>query len=419
MAQGIDYLLGKLRDDKFTLENRFQDQIYDPRYGHHFPYFTQHTAKTMLLDPRIKYGLALIKGPITTYTKFFNSEEAESPSIHTAIVELNYHFPYQVKAKDQKTEDFIIDQLNRFWEVGLSKVLTAIEWGYCGSEVAYKKKKDGTLCFNNLYLYPSYGMQVITRRRGIIGFIRNQDKTTYVPIGKGFWHVHQRERNHYYGESALKGAHVPWHETWCLGGARDIRRTWFFKNAYDGGELYYPEGSYQDANGRIVTHEEHAVRMLELKRSGSGMIFPSTKGLDGKRQWEYEPPKANVTPTGMADYIQLLRDEELEGLGIPPEVVQSGSDGLGGATGRMIPLMAFIASLTPIGSQIIGDFCEQILPLLLHYNKMDDDYTIRRIVPKTQDVVDSEQANATDTDSHKKKPSPVQTKTVQNNGQSG
>lgn len=400
MIKNLDYLLGKLRADRFATEYDAQSQVYDPRYGHHFPYFTQQTIHTMVLDPRIKYGLSLIKGPITTYTKFFNSEEAESPDIHTAIVELNYHFPYAVRAKDQETENFIIDQLNRFWEVGLSKALTAVEWGYSGSEVAYKKKKDGTICFDNLYLYPNISLQAVTKRKGIVGFIRNRDRNTYVPIGKGFWHVHQREHNHYYGESALKGAHIPWHETWMMGGARDIRRTWFFKNAYDGGQLYYPEGSYQDENGNIISHEEHAVKMLELKRSGSGMVFPSTKGLDNKRLWEYEAPKANVTPNGMAEYIQLLRDEELEGLGIPPEVVQSaGNDGMGSATGRMVPLMAFIASLTPIGTHLIGDFCEQILTILLHLNGMYDDYTIRRIVPKTQESA-----------------TPIQEQTVQDTG---
>lgn len=408
MIQNIEYLVGKLRNDRFSTEGHFNDQIYDPRYGHHFPYFTQFTIKTMLLDPRINYGLSLIKGPITTYTKFFTSEEAESPNIHTAIVELNYHFPYAVRAKTPEVEEFIIDQLNRFWEVGLCKAMTAIEWGFSGSEVSYKLKK-GKLTFNNLYLEPNLGLQCVSKKKGIIGYIRNRDKSTYVPIGKAFWHVHRRERNHYYGESALKGAHIPWHETWTLGGARDIRRTWFFKNAYDGGQLYYPEGSYQDAGGNIITHEEHAVRMLELNRSGSAMVFPSTKDTQGKRNWEYEPPKANVTPNGMAEYIQLLRDEELEGLGIPPEVVQSSGDtGMGSATGRMVPLMAFIASLTPIGANLIGDFCEQILPILLHHNKMDDDYTIRRIVPKTQDNVNSEaEAMA------------QQQKTVQNNGQGG
>jgi hypothetical protein len=164
--------------------------------------------------------------------------------------------------------------------------------------------------------------------------------------------------------------------------------------------------------------------MLEMKRSGSGMIFPSTKGLDGKRQWEYVPPSSNVTPSGMEEYIRLMRDEMLEGLGVPPEVVQSaGNDGMGSATGRMVPLMAFIASLTPIGTHIIGDFCEQILPLLLHFNNMDDDYTIRRIVPKTQENVNAEfeqqnpdptNPDPTNPDSHQKRPQPIQKKTIQN-----
>jgi hypothetical protein len=182
----LEYLLGKLKDDRFSTEYHFNDQMWDPRYGHHFPFFNIQTAKTMLLDPRIKYGLSLIKGPITTYTKFFNSEEAESPSIHTAIVELNYHFPYAVKAKSPEVEEFIIDQLNRFWEVALSKVLTAIEWGFSASEVRFKRKKDGSVHFDNLFLYPSFGTQCVSRRKGIVGFIRNRDRNTYVPIGKGF-----------------------------------------------------------------------------------------------------------------------------------------------------------------------------------------------------------------------------------------
>jgi hypothetical protein len=89
----------------------------------------------------------------------------------------------------------------------------------------------------------------------------------------------------------------------------------------------------------------------------------------------------------------------------------------------MVPLMAFIASLTPIGTHLIGDFCEQILPILLHYNQMDDDYTIRRIVPKTQENVnaemDTQNPNPSDPDNHQKKPLPIQKKTVQNNGKTG
>jgi hypothetical protein len=361
--------------------------MYDPRYGHHFPWFNFITITTMMLDPRIKYGLNLIKGPIATYTRFFTEEESESPSIHQAIVELNYHFPYAVCCKNKKQEDFIIRQLNRFWEVGIFKAMKAIEWGFSGSQVIYKQTNEHKIEFDNLYPYKSQLLQCVSKKNGIIGFIRNNDKNQYIPIGKGFWHLHEREEDHFYGVSRLKGAHVPWHETWMMGGARDIRRTWFFKNAYDGGELYYPEGFFQDESGNRVSNEVLAVEMMQMKRTGSTAMFPSSRKLDGKREWEYEPPKANLTPQGMVEYIQLLRDEELEGMGIPPEVVQSGSgNGLGSATGRMVPLMAFIASLTPLGADLISDFRKQILdPVLLFFNGFKDDYEIKRIVPKSYD----------------------------------
>jgi hypothetical protein len=421
----VEYLLGKLKETGPANQPEFNMEIFDPRYGHHFPYFNLYTARTMLLDPRIRYGLYLIKGPIATYTKFFNSEEADSSDIHTAIVELNYHFPYGVFCDNQETEEFIIDQLHRFWEVGLAKVLTSIEWGHSASEVRFKRNKEGKVCFDNLHLYPALSTQALVKNKGIVGFVRNKDKSTYVPIGKGFWHIHQREKNNYYGESALKGAHVPWHETWTLGGARDIRRTWFFKNAYDGGQLYYPEGSYVDSNGQEVANEELAVRLMEAKRSGSAMVFPATRDTNGKYDWMYEPAKASMTPDGMQQYIDQLRDEELEGLGIPPEVVQGDGGSIGSATGRMVPLMAFIASLTPICTSVVNDFCEQILPLLLTYNNMDQDYSIRRIVPKSPEK-ESNLENPLnpdrtpgESDDHKKKPIPNQKKTIQNNGKTG
>lgn len=381
----LRYILGQIRDEQYQWEHG-TTQVYDPRYGHHFPWFSFSTIDTMLRDPRIRYGLNLLKGPISTYTKFFNEEEAESPAIHTAIVELNYHFPYAVICKNKKQEKYIIRQLERFWQVAIYKAMTAFEWGFSGSQVMYKLNSEKQVIFDNLYPYKAKTLQAVCRRNGILGFIRNNDRHKYIPIGKGFWHLHEREEDHHYGNSRLVGAHIPWHETWMMGGARDIRRTWFFKNSYDGGEIYYPEGSYQDESGNIIPHEELAARMAEAKRTGSTAIFPSARGTDGKRSWEYEPPKANMTPQGMVEYIQMLRDEELEGMGIPPEVVQGDGGGMGSATGRMVPLMAFIASLTPLGSNLITDFQEQILDrVLLKLNKYTDDYEIKRIVPKTID----------------------------------
>lgn len=382
-----DYLLGRLRNQTFAQSSRF----YPPssEYGHHFPMFTMPVLRTMLLDPRIIFGLSLIKGPISSYTKFFNAEEAESPNIHTAIVELNYYFPYTVRCDNEEQGNFILDQLKRLWNVAIFKILQNVEYGWSGCEVVYKQNKKKQLVFDNMVPYHPYELNVVVKNGHIIGFRRITDNSGFVPLGKGFWSLHKRETNLFYGDSRLRGAHIPWHETWMIGGARDIRRTWFFKCAYDGGEIYYPEGSWTDAQGVQHLNEEIAVNMSENKRTGSTAIFPSTKGLDGKKAWELVPPTVNMTPQGLMEYPTVLRDEELEGLGIPPEIVQNGgSQGMGAATGRMVPLQAFIATLSPLVSDIIIDFQKQVIdPILLVANKFNDDYTIEQIVPKTVDAL--------------------------------
>jgi hypothetical protein len=383
----LNYLLSKIVSSSFRNYGYYnQAFLLDNRYAHHFPVFNFVTIETMRRDPRIQFGLNLIKGPIASYTRFFSEVEADQPGLHKAIIEMDYHFPYVVKCDNEKQQEYILRQFKRFWEVGIFKAMEAIDWGFSGSEVLYRKSKNYAIEFDNLELFHPRDLQAMSERDAFIGFIRNNDRARFVPVGKGFWHVHKRQIHKYYGESRLRGAHIPWHETWMLGGARDIRRTWFFRYAYDGGQIYYPEGSFQDETGTVVQNEALAMQMAEMKRTGSTIAFPSTKGIDGKREWEFEPPHTGVTPMGLHEFIQLLRDEELEGLGIPPEVIQSGSgNGLGSATGRMIPQQAFIAALTPIVSDLINDFKTQILDTLLLMNGMTEEFSIERIVPTKLD----------------------------------
>jgi hypothetical protein len=67
----------------------------------------------------------------------------------------------------------------------------------------------------------------------------------------------------------------------------------------------------------------------------------------------------------MAEYMIFLTNEELEGLGIPPEVIQGGGGGLGAATGRKIPMVAFYSTLQQIVDFLISDFINQILNFLI------------------------------------------------------
>ena len=72
-----------------------------------------------------------------------------------------------------------------------------------------------------------------------------------------------------------------------------------------------------------------------------------------------------------------------EGMGIPPEVVESsGSTGFGSSSGRKVPMLAYMASLSPIVTELITDTKSQIINPLLIANRLPLDYTIKRIIPK-------------------------------------
>lgn len=379
-----------------TLLNNVPDEAYnhdfiegmDPRYAHQYPIFNFITVESMLLDSRIQFALGLIKGPIHTYTKFFGSEDGDNPQVHQAIVDRDYYFSYKIKAESKEVEEYILRQINRFWEVASPKALTALEWGYSGSQVMYRQDIKGNLHFDNLHNYHARRVRPVSQRGHLVGMVFRSNMTAthrFFPVPKAFWHVHRREVNKFTGRSRLKGSHIPWHETWTQGGARDIRRLWFFKNSYDGGVIRYPEGQKQkDAQGNEVESIELAEQLISQKTTGGYLILPNKKINDNKDYaWDYEPPSSNVTPQGLMEYPSQLRSEILEGMGIPPEVVESsGSQGFGSATGRKVPYMGFIASLYPLVGCLIGDFRAQILDslLLLRYGK-EIEYDITPIIP--------------------------------------
>lgn len=358
---------------------------YDDRYSHHHPYFTIGTVDMMLRDSRIKYALGLIKGPIVAYTKFFSEKDADDPSINQAIIDREYNYAYKIESESEETAKFVIDTLNHFWNDGVLKALLAIEWGFSPAQIIYKREGDGLIHYDSLLNYTVKDCRPVSKDMKLTGiFIKGINK--FIPLPKSFVHVHQREYNRFTGRSRLVDAHIPWHETWNLGGARDIRRVWYFKNSYDSGTLYVPSESLIDQDGNERTSTDIAVEIMENARTGSYRIFPRPPQSTGKteRSWDYEPPKANTTPDGMREYLTDLRTEILEGMGIPPEVVENGSSsGMGSATGRKVPLMAFLATLTPIVNDLITDCRHQIINPLLIANKKPLDYKITRIIPKT------------------------------------
>lgn len=374
--------------------------FYDPRYTHHFPPFGFGTVTMMMRDARIRFGLGMIKGPIYSYTKFFTQEESEDMEINQAIIDMEYHYAYKVETDNKDLEKFVLENLNAFWEDGLMKALRCLEWGYSPNQVIYERdERDGSIRYKTLDAFQPLTCKPVSKANKLIGiYIRSTDK--FIPLPKSALFVHQREYNNFTGESRLLGAHIPWHETWQLGGARDIRRLWYYKNAYDSGTMYFPEGSVTDDYGNTKSNANIAVEIMEATQTGSYRVLPKPQGNKNDKTWDYESPKANTTPDGILEYPLDLRCEILEGLGIPREVVESnGSSGFGSSSGRNIPRMAFIASLSTIVSEVLTDFNNQILKPLCAINQKKGYYRLVRIIPKrpvklTEDLSDPSNISA-------------------------
>ena len=88
------------------------------------PLFTQHTIERMEIDPRVKFGLSLIKGPMISKAKF------------------------KVESDSEEVKEYVIKMINSFWGNGAIQALKAVEWGHSGSEVLYKHdEKNGQIVY--------------------------------------------------------------------------------------------------------------------------------------------------------------------------------------------------------------------------------------------------------------------------------
>ena len=84
----------------------------------------------------------------------------------------------------------------------------------------------------------------------------------------------------------------------------------------------------------------------------------------------------------MLEYVNTLGDEVLEGIGIPPEIIQGGAGGLGSSSGRSIPMDAYVSTLRKSIDFLLLDFQTQILHYLLVLNfRRNVEYSIEPMIP--------------------------------------
>lgn len=322
------------------------------------PIFFRMFVPIMMRDPHLWYGIELLKGPIVSKAK------------------------YVVESEDSELAEFIQKQIDRFWRKGISYALDSLIWGYSGCEVLYQySEKYQCLEFKELiYLHPMDIKPVVCDGKLIAMEIRNAEKENgkiYLKPPKILWCVHDKKRDRFFGRSRLEGAFDSWYELWQPKGYRSIRHLWYYRHAYDGGVLYYPDGSTQDPETQQeIPNAQIANEILDRKETGSSIALPN-RGGEGNREWEYDNPKGNAIPEGLLEYGDILRDELWEGIGVPPEVAKQ--EGTGSFAGRRVPQQAFYSMLQEIADDLMWDLREQVLDKLAILFAQHKDYEIRPV----------------------------------------
>lgn len=308
------------------------------------PRFTRALIPLMKRDPRLRLGIALLKGPIIQNVKF--RVEASSPNIAAWAEE----------------------QLDLFRLNGMASALDSFWWGWSAHEIIYRKDFQGNWGYSHLERIDVADAKVVHVNGVLKGMnvyrvtnpTNKERNCTYVPIPKCLWNVHQRVENKWFGLPAVYGSFEPWWETWCQKGYRDTRALWFFKNAFSGPMVYYPTGSTpvattQEGQPVLVSNKQLADEIYDKLQTGSGASIPCAPDSNAN-SWRIERGDSSPIPDGLIQYGMNLAAEKLEGLGVLPEIVAA--DGAGSYSGRSIPMQGFMAIIQDYANEVTQSFTE-------------------------------------------------------------
>jgi len=353
---------------------------YYALYVHRKPVWTLGYVELMLSDPRIRFGLRLIKGPLLANLR------------------------YEVKCRRQDVGQFIDANLTRFIQNSAMKALRAIEWGYVGHEVLYRVDERNRIAFDTLkYIHPRdvkplvLADEIASASVQIHGGSRGK---VYLNGPKLFWHIHEREYDPYFGCSRLKGTFDPWWDIYSDGGAKDARRLYFYKYLYSGDVLYYPpEDGTTNVEGQSQSNRELALEIVNKRRTGGTLVLPNTVDPDtNQRLWEISAGTSTIPSADIREVIADLKDEEWEGMGIPPEVARA--EGTGAFAGRRVPQQAFFSILQELAFWLVTDTDRQIIKPLVNMNFGNVPYEIETLPLLRESETPGEEAVPVEPEEH-------------------
>lgn len=336
------------------------------QYNSRMPMFHSAWIPRMLCDQRIQFGLKMIKGPLLSASRFYIRDEAA---------------PDATADKPTPLKRFLMKNVERFWRFSANKALRAIEWGYSGNECLFKLH-NGQIHFDSLKQLHPRDVRVVIKDGDKVGISVNRvpghKGRVYLGGPKSLWHIHQREENPWYGLSRLFGAFYPWFEMHTDGGAKDIRKLYYRKYAFNGDVMYYPvedmvtpalvSGDNLDGIATEQFSSKWAAQnLIEKRRTGGTMALPNTRFEDGSKKWELQPATGGPGSADILDYHRMMKMEMFEGMGIPSEVAEAAEVGAGWS-GRKVPFEAFFAILQEMLNWLIFDVDQQVFRELVQLN---------------------------------------------------
>ncbi len=277
---------------------------------------------------------------------------------------------FDVKTSSPRVEQFVRLQLERFWKKSLGVALKCYDYGFVGAEVLYKMT-GGLLHFDALKFLHPFHTRAWTQD-GMLKFIRvnggtGGQGTVDLPCAqkrvpaKGVWFVNEPEQNPWYGCSILEAAWWPWRLKSMPDGGRDIVHKWFYRHAYSGMIVRYPDNQ-ETTDGSEVSDQGLADQIASYAKTGANLSMPSARDPNtGEYYWNIDSyGKIEGDATGLLAYMDALDKWIQRGIEIPDELITHEGN-TGGYSRSRVALAAFFLAAEEMLNRILESFDDQIL----------------------------------------------------------
>lgn len=332
---------GTARLDKFT------------SYTDLLPAFTWEAIREMRRDPKVDLGFGVATDPM-------RSAEFECSGDNAAH------------------NEFVLETIHSVWARSFDQLIETFAYGWSGYETMYRQRGselvfDFLFDFNPLDCKPVHiskkivGMTV--RGARIAGRHNNFHGKPCLWGMKKLFLANNPKFGELIGESLLRPAFAPWCEKHHRQGALHLRRLRFFKDAYTGDVIRYPQGrAFPQPDGSILYGEDIAREMVEERASGSVMAVPSNMYENTTTPlFDYSPPEHIPGGSEMLEYVSQLNQEIFDGIGVPNEIIEAAETG-SGYSGRSIPFLVFLLQRQSLAEKLVKQIDKQMIRPLVSWN---------------------------------------------------